>query len=331
MNLATFISGRSPDWRRLEEVLARVEGSGLVSLDDQQAVEFGRLYRQAASDLNQAQTFVSGDATVQYLNDLVARCYMVIYARSRPNIRAFIRHLIFGFPAVFRRYWTRVLLATLLFTAGSLFGATAAYLDADTAQLFLMPPNFPTIRPKEEGDRGPGMSTGQAGGMFGFYFTNNLRVCLIVFALGLTLGIGTAWMLFENGLMMGVLGVAFARAGQFGAFCAEVLPHGMVEIPAIFISGAAGFLLAESIFRARPWPRVEEMARRGKRALLLVAGCVPLILAAALLETLVARAPEWLLSSGLKLAVAGVVAVLFAAYVLLLGWGRWAVQEEAVR
>jgi uncharacterized membrane protein SpoIIM required for sporulation len=331
MNLATFISARSPDWRRLEQVLARVEGSGLVSLDDQQAAEFGRLYRQTASDLNQAQTFVSGDATVQYLNDLVARCYMVIYARTRPDLRRFVRHLIFGFPAVFRRYWSRVLLAALIFTAGTLFGATAAYLDVDAAQSFLMPANFPTIRPKDEGDRGPMMPTGRAGGMIGFYFTNNLRVCLIAFALGLTMGIGTAWMLFENGLMTGVIAVIFAKAGQFTSFCAELLPHGMVEIPAVFISGAAGFLLAEAIFRARPWPRIEEIARRGKQALLLVAGCVPLILAAALLETLIARAPDWFLSSGLKLTVAGMVTVLFAVYVLLLGWGRWALPEEAGR
>src|SRR5262245_8904321 len=80
MDLATFIQQRRPQWKALEAILQRVEGSGLGTLDDEQAVEFGRLYRCAASDLNQSQTFVSGDATVQYLNDLVARCYLVIYA-----------------------------------------------------------------------------------------------------------------------------------------------------------------------------------------------------------------------------------------------------------
>src|SRR5215471_795934 len=105
MDLSTFINHRRLAWRRLEEILARVEGSGLKTLDDEQAVEFGKLYRGAASDLNQAQTFVSGDATVQYLNDLVARSYMVIYGHSQPNVGAFARHLLFGFPAVFRRYW----------------------------------------------------------------------------------------------------------------------------------------------------------------------------------------------------------------------------------
>src|SRR5437588_9815988 len=121
MSLTAFITKRRPEWRRLEEVLRRVEGSGLGSLDEDQAIEFGRLYRRTASDLNQAQTFVSGDATVQYLNDLVARCYLVIYARTRFDIRAFGRHLLLGFPAVFRHYCWRVVLALIFVAAGALF------------------------------------------------------------------------------------------------------------------------------------------------------------------------------------------------------------------
>jgi hypothetical protein len=112
----------------------------------------------------------------------------------------------------------------------------------------------------------------------------------------------------------------FVEAGQLKAFATGVLPHGVLEIPAILIGGGAGFVLAGGIIRARPWPRVEELARCGKEALLLVAGCFPLLGAAAILEAGVARAPDWFLSSGLKLAVAGIVGLLFVAYVLLLGW-----------
>src|SRR5436853_1062187 len=104
MDLATFLHQRRPEWRRLEAALQRVEGSGLRSLDDEQALEFGRLYRRAASDLNQAQTFVSGDATVQYLNDLVARAYLLIYGKSRVDVRSLLHYLLLGYPAVFRRY-----------------------------------------------------------------------------------------------------------------------------------------------------------------------------------------------------------------------------------
>src|SRR5438105_2800661 len=103
MDLTTFLNQRRPDWRLLEEILRRVEGSGLASLGEEQAIEFGRLYRRAASDLNQAQTFVSGEATAQYLNDLVARCYLVIYAKTKVDLRGVVRYFVLGFPAVFRR------------------------------------------------------------------------------------------------------------------------------------------------------------------------------------------------------------------------------------
>src|SRR5262245_64572034 len=125
MDLATFIQRRRPDWKALEEVLERVEGSGLASLDDDQAVEFGRLYRRAASDLNQAQTFVSGEATERYLNSLVARAYLVIYGKTRADWRGLLLYFVWRYPAVFRRHLPHFLLAAALFTLGAVFGFLA--------------------------------------------------------------------------------------------------------------------------------------------------------------------------------------------------------------
>jgi hypothetical protein len=76
------------------------------------------------------------------------------------------------------------------------------------------------------------------------------------------------------------------------------------------------------MIRARPWPRREELARLGKEAFLLVSGAIPLLLVAGLLEAGVARASDRFFSSMTKLTVAGVFAVLFLTYTLVLGWGR---------
>jgi uncharacterized membrane protein SpoIIM required for sporulation len=322
MDLATFLQQRRPEWRRLEEVLARVEGSGLGSLDDAQAVEFSRLYRRAASDLNQAQTFVSGEAVVQYLNGLVARCYLVIYARTQVDLGGLIRYLFWTYPAVFRRYFGHFLLAAALFFAGAAFGFVASYADP-AARAFLLPSNMPTIQPPAEDDEStdPALTTGELAGFSAFLFTNNVSVSLAACALGVTLGVGTAWMMFYNGIILGALGAVFVEARQLTAFATGVLPHGVLEIPAAIIGGAAGFVLAQGLIQARPWPRLEELGRAGKQALLLVAGCFPLLAVAAILEAGVARAPDWFLGRGLKLAVAGVFGLLFIVYVFLLGWG----------
>jgi uncharacterized membrane protein SpoIIM required for sporulation len=322
MDLSTFLTQRRPEWRRLEEVLGRVEGSGLASLDEEQAVEFGRLYRRAASDLNQAQTFVSGEATAQYLNDLVARCYLVIYAKSKVDLRGFVRHLVFGFPAQFRRYFGYFLLAAALFVGGTLFGLLASYFDGDVARTFLLPSDFPMIQPGDDADQGPAIDTGHLAEFSGHLFANNVGVTLTVFALGITFGLGTAWLVFYNGVITGALMAVFWEAGQLRAFATGILPHGAVEIPAMLLGGAAGFVLASGLIRARPWPRLDELTRCGKEALLLVSGCLPLLAAAAVIEAGVARAPDWVIGSGVKLTVAGFVGLLFAAYVLLLGWGK---------
>src|SRR5262249_9469552 len=156
------IERRRPQWRQLEAVLQRVEGSGLAALDEEQAVEFGKLYRSAAADLNQAQTFVSGDAPVQSLNELVARCYLASYAKTRIDLWGLLVYLVWGYPAVFRRYVKHFLLAVGLCAAGTVFGFLASYYDAEMARAYLLP-HMPMIKPAKEGeeDQAPAASAGQ--------------------------------------------------------------------------------------------------------------------------------------------------------------------------
>ncbi len=338
MDLTTFLTERRPEWRKLDQLLEQVEGSGLGSLDEDEVVEFGRLYRRTASDLNQAQTFVTGDATVRYLNDRVARAYAAIYGKTRTDLWGLFVYLVWGYPTVFRRHWPHLALATGLFAVGCLFGFVACWqnplvpIDSSVGRAYLLPGDMPTIQPPKEGEdqqQAP-MSAGELSHFSSFLFTHNLTVTLFAFAVGITLGVGSAWMMFYNGVTTGALAAVFIEAGQFKAFATGILPHGVVEIPAMLIGGAAGFVLAEGILRARSWPRTEEMARKGKEALFLLFGAVPLLMVAGVVEAGVARAPDWVISSGVKLAVAGTIAFLFLAYVLLFGWGWKPKSEGAV-
>src|SRR5262249_19047722 len=175
--------------------------------------------------------------------DLVARCYLVIYARTRVDLRGFLRHLVFGFPATFRRHLAYFLFAVALMACGTVFGFLASYFDADVARAYLLP-NMPMIQP---GQDGPALSTGDLAGFSSFLFTHNVGVTLTAFALGITLGLGTAWLMFYNGVMMGALGAVFYEADQMRAFATGILPHGVVEIPAALLGGAAGFGLAGGV------------------------------------------------------------------------------------
>ncbi len=328
MDITTFLSQRRAVWRKLEQMLEQVEGSGLGSLDEDQSVEFGRLYRRTASDLNQAQTFVSGDATVRYLNDLVARAYVAIYGKTRTDWWGLFVFLVWGYPTVFRRHWPHLALATGLFVAGCLLGVLAATYDPAVARAYLLPADMPTIQPPKEGEPPEqAMPPGVVSAFSSQLFTHNLSVTLVAFAVGILLGVLSGWMMFYNGVTTGALAAVFIEAHQFRAFATGILPHGVIEIPAMLIGGAAGFVLAEGILRAKTWPRLEELGRKAKEALFLVSGAIPLLMCAGVIEAGVARAPDWVLNSGIKLAVAGVVGFGFLTYVLLFGWG-WRPKAE---
>ncbi len=316
MDLPTFLQQRRPEWRKLEEMLSRVEGSGLRGLSDDEAVEFGRLYRRAASDLNQAQTFVSGDETVGYLNQLVARGYMQVYSgRSRFTPLVWLKAAFLDYPRTMRRNMGFVLMVAGLFIAGLLLGIVVALNDAHFIE-YLFPPGFQYIKPGRERET---FDSESVTAMTGFYFANNVRVTLLAYALGFTLGVGTCWLVFVTALQIGALAVVFYRAEQVTSFCAELLPHGVVEIPAIIIGAASGLLLARGLIVARPWSRLDELARLGKESIRLVWGIVPLLAAAAVLEAAVARAPSWLLGNWLKLTVAAAIGLLFVAYIAFVG------------
>jgi uncharacterized membrane protein SpoIIM required for sporulation len=266
---------------------------------------------------------------VEYLNGLVARSYAVIYSKSRIDLGKVVRHFVWGYPAVFRRYLPHFLLAAALFAGGTIFGFLAAWFDEDAAQSFLMPANFPTIRPDNAEHEGEAMGGGDLAKFSSFLFTNNTRVTLVAFALGITFGVGTAWFMWYNGVITGVLLAVFVRADKLLPFCTGILPHGVVEIPAMLIGGAAGFVLAQGTIRARPWSRADELARCGREGLLLVSGALSLLVVAAIVEAGVARAPNWVFDSAFKLLVASCIGLSFAAYILLLGWSRDDLRESA--
>ena len=100
-----------------------------------------------------------------------------------------------------------------------------------------------------------------------FLFTHNIQVAFLAFALGVTGGIGTALMLFINGLFLGALAQVYAAKGMAGWFWAWILPHGIPEITAICIAGAAGLVIARGLAAPRGLPRGmalrQEAVRRG--------------------------------------------------------------------
>jgi uncharacterized membrane protein SpoIIM required for sporulation len=141
--------------------------------------------------------------------------------------------------------------------------------------------------------------------------TNNLSVSFSVFATGILGGVGTVYMLLTNGLLFGVISAACWQAGMAKDLFSFVAPHGVIEIPSILIAGAAGLLLARGLLFPGPMTRRDAMVFYGGKAIRLVAGIIPLLVVAGIIEGFVSPSP---LTATTKWATAALSALLLCLY-----------------
>ena len=147
--------------------------------------------------------------------------------------------------------------------------------------------------------------------------TNNIRVALTAFALGISFGLGTIWVLAVNGAMLGGIAGAFAKSGIQGQMWMVILPHGALELSAIVIAGGAGLMVGYGLWAPGQRTRLRALREDAVRAMQLAVGLVPAFAIAGLIEGLVT--PSDAIGEGFKVGLGISVAVIFWLYLLLAG------------
>jgi uncharacterized membrane protein SpoIIM required for sporulation len=303
----SWIEKRKPYWQKLEGLVA--SGSARVkSLSHGELQELSLLYRQTAADLAAIRQDPSSVHFARYLNQLMARAHNIIYAGHRANPFAILTFFGDEYPRVFRRNVKYCALAVAVFIAGGLAGAALTLQDSDFQLQVLGPQMVQTIQRKE-------MWTHSIIGLKPLassrIMTNNISVGFMAYAMGITAGLGTLYMMFFNGLLMGVIGTACALAGMSLSLWSFVAPHGALELPAIFIAGGAGLKIAHGLLFPGTLPRRESLAIAGREATTLVLGTIPILVVAGLIEAFVSPTD---LAIPLKFALAGALVVLLGRY-----------------
>ena len=118
----------------------------------------------------------------------------------------------------------------------------------------------------------------------GQLFANNQRVGLIAYGSGVAAGIPTAYMLFENGAILGALSAEITKVRQHHTFWPGILPHGIAELTAIFICGAGGLLLGKGLLFPGRYRRSEAFRKAGMESIYLALGSIPLFIFAGIVE-----------------------------------------------
>ncbi len=324
LNLERFQAQARPRWNSLESLLGVLESRPDRKLNPAEAQQLMDLYAQTSADLNRVTHGALAPELRQYLERLVARAYAELYYAppKRSDIwqpRRWFR-IFTAFPESFRRqsrYFGIAMLVTLL---GCALGGLAVRYDPAAVDV-LLPADYlrnPGERVhQEEQGQGEHIKTAQNEAAFSAeLIRHNIQVALLAAALGVTFGIGTALLLFENGVLLGAVAVNYTRKG-FGLFLsAWLLPHGVFEIPSILIAGQAGFYLARLLLHRRENRNVRESMREW---LILVAGLAMMLVWAGIMEAFFSQHHAPVLPYGFKVAVAIAELVLLALYLLLIG------------
>lgn len=342
MDLNAFVEARRPSWRRLELLITKLEAHGARALLDTDvsrlsrrgaesegkdapetrdpagvlaARDLAQLYRQACADLIRARSETANAELIGYLNGLVGRAYGVIYRGKVFRLIPMLRFVLVAFPALIRARWRYVAAAAAFFFAGVAFAWISEALDP-TAKQFFLPAQYAKI--EEEINASPAAKGGQAlppganALMSTFIMTNNIGVSFFAFAMGALGGIGTSISLFYNGILLGDLAAIFARHGMSQEFWALILPHGVIELTAIFIAGGAGFLLARAVVSPGDLGRRQALLTLGFEAVELAVGCALLLIPAGLIEGFVTPQPA--IPPGGKIAFGLVTGVVLLVY-----------------
>ena len=324
LNLERFQAQARPRWKDLESLLAALEGRPDRRLDPVEAEQLQELYAQVAADLNRVTHGAWAPELRQYLERLVARAYAELYYAppTRSEIwrpRRWLR-IFTAFPESFRRQSRYFALALLITVLGCALGGLAVHYDPASVDV-LLPADYlrnpdQRVHAEEQGQERHLNSTQTEAAFSAQLIRHNIQVALLAAALGVTFGIGTALLLFENGVLLGAVVARYTQQG-FGLFMtAWLLPHGVFEIPSILIAGQAGFYLAHLLLRRREDRDVRQSMREW---LVLVAGLAMMLVWAGVMEAFFSQHHAPVLPYGFKVAVAAAELVLLTLYLLLIG------------
>lgn len=325
LDLDHFVEREQGFWRELETFLGRIEDQSAPNLALEEALRFHYLFQRASSDLAKIQTFSAEPELRAYLESLVARSYSHVHEERSRRRSTVWRWFSFTFPSAFRRHYKAFWLALFTMLLGSVFAAFAMTIDPDAKET-LMPFSHlagdpsERVRMEEEKKDDKDQLAGRKGQFSAYLMNNNIRVSILAMALGVSYGVGTLVVLFYNGVILGAVFTDYIAAGESVFLFGWLLPHGVIEIPAIFIGSQAGLVLARAMLGWGTNARLRHRLRMVRPDVVtLILGAAALLVWAGMVEAFLSQYHEPVIPYSLKIAFGVVELVLLVLYLMFAG------------
>lgn len=316
MSSDQFINERKNAWQRLENLLTLLKRIPLRRLQREEVRELGRIYRRTASDLAIARAESRDPRLVNYLNSLVIRAHGRIYrAEAREGGRRISQFFSQDFPRTFRRTWRYTATAFMVFAIFAVIGFLSTWRDPEFSEFAGVSPIFREVAINGGIHWWEELNEANQIGA-GFIMTNNISVMFYAFALGAMFGIGTLYVMAFNGASIGAVLALTYRAGFGNDLLAFMAGHGVIELSCIFLAGGAGLLIGSAFLFPADFSRFDALRMRGREAIHLIVGCVPLLVIAGIIEGFISPTPT---PPAIKFSIAALTGVALYAYLLLAG------------
>lgn len=255
-------------------------------------------YIQLTNDLAYAQTYYAESKTLLYLNSLASRAHQKIYRNKKESRNRLIDFWKTEFPLFFRQYHRTLGIAFLIFAVAAAIGSISTIHDNSFVRLILGDAYVnETLNNIAKGDPTAIYKGGSEIGSFLGITISNIRVAFLAFSFGVITSIGTAYILFSNGVMLGAFITFFYTKDVFYEANKQIWLHGTIEISVIIVAGCAGLIMGNSILFPKTFSRRVSFMRGAKDGLKVVVSTVPFFIIAGFLEGFITRysnMPSWL-------------------------------------
>jgi uncharacterized membrane protein SpoIIM required for sporulation len=312
VDLDRFLATNRPSWDRLADLSAKAR-SRPSSLTPDEVDELIGLYQRVSTQLSFARNHYADPKLTAELNMLVADANATIYRRTASPAAGLRRFFVVSFPAAvwhIRRFILVAAVATLLPAA-----IVGLWLASNDEALAYAAPEAERAAYVNE-DFEAYYSSEPAGQFATEVLINNIQVSFLAFAAGVLFGIGSVFILVFNGANLGVALGLFIDAGQQARFWGLILPHGLLEISAVIIAGAAGMTLGWALVAPGERSRSDAFTDAARRSVVVILGLMLAFIVAGIIEGFVTPSS---LPTAARVGIGAAVELAFVVYIVSFG------------
>src|SRR3984957_8975349 len=188
-------------------------------------------FTELVDDLGYSKTFYPQSKVTQYLNGLASRFYLGIYRNKKEESSRIVRFWKTELPLVVRKHHREILFSFIIFILFAVMAAFSAAHD-ETFVRGVLSDQYVDMTEENisKGDPFGVYKQDDPLSMFLYIVVNNVKVAFMIFVAGFVVSIGTIWLLFNNGVMVGAFQYYFFSKGLGWKSILVIWLHGTLEI-----------------------------------------------------------------------------------------------------